>query len=216
MWSEQEIVYRENLIREIPIVLKKSWCELNPIIQFERCETPILVPASYLDSHISKGFELINTDNDNGYLRPETTIGTITAFNDKFPIESQMKKRLPYCMWQVGCSFRNEKNADGFRATKLRLKQFYQIEFQLFASSGTHADYLNTALDALIKNYGGEKVILEESDLPHYSSKTIDWEINGIEVASCSQRMDWQNGIIYEVAIGLDRLVSLRTLHENK
>lgn len=206
MWNEQEITRRENLIREIPVLLLNAWRDLNPVVQMERCETPMLVPASYLQSHIDTGFELINAGN-RGYLRPETTIGTYEAFKNKFT-PAQLRKRLPYCMWQVGCSFRDEANPDTMRASKLRLVQFYQMEFQLFASHDTKAQYVETALHQLCKSYGG--YILKADTLPHYSQHTLDWMFDDLEVAGCSVRTDWEHGLVFEVAIGLDRLVAMQ------
>lgn len=188
MWNEEEIVRRENLIREIPLALLASWYELNPAVKMERCETPILTPADRLAGHISSGFELIGPCGNRGYLRPETTVGTYEAFSERFPAD-QLKKRLPYCMWQVGCSFRDEKKADTMRATQLRLVQFYQMEFQLFASHGSKAPYIETALAKLVSLYGGTVVTAQE--LPHYSEKTMDWMIGDLEVAGCSVRKDW-------------------------
>ncbi len=173
----------------------------------ERCETPILTPAEYLTSHIDTGFDLISCGKG-GYLRPETTAGTYEAMSRKFNITS-LKKKLPYCMWQVGCSFRDEKTSETMRASKLRLVQFYQMEFQLFASADSKAPYLEEALNTLTKFYGGE--IVEVEDLPHYSEKTLDWMIDGLEVAGCSIRKDWEYGKVFEVAIVLDRLVALQT-----
>ena len=205
-WNEQEITRRESLIKEIPLLLQTTWRDLNRAVQFERCETPILTPASQLEGHIKTGFELINAG-ERGYLRPETTAGTYEAFKLRFPPE-QIKKNLPYCMWQVGCSFRDEAKPDTMRASKLRLVQFYQIEFQLFTSEGTKAPYLESALDALTKRYGGTIVTADE--LPHYSERTLDWHIGDLEVAGCSKRKDWAHGDVYEIAIGLDRLVALQ------
>jgi len=207
-WNEQEITRRESLIREIPVILLKAWSELNPAVRMERCETPILTPATTLASHIDANFDLIGPCGTRGYLRPETTAGTYEAFAMRFPDTSQLKKRLPFCMWQVGCSFRDEKHSDTMRASKLRLVQFYQMEFQLFTSHGTKAPYLETALSALTKLYGGGIVAADE--LPHYSEMTLDWNMMGLEVAGCSVRKDWQHGLVYEVAIGLDRLVALQ------
>ena len=48
MWSELEITRRENLIREIPGQLLAAWRDLNPAVQMERCETPILTPGDKL------------------------------------------------------------------------------------------------------------------------------------------------------------------------
>lgn len=208
-WNEREIVYRENLVKEIPIRLLHVWRNLNPVVQMERIETPILTPATYLQSHIDEKFELINAGK-RGYLRPETTAGTFEVMRNKFETEVQMKKRLPYCLWQVGLSFRDEAKPDTMRASKLRLVQFYQLEFQLFASTGSKAAYLETALQELTKVYGGS--IVEPEDLPHYSEKTLDWHIDDLEVAGCSIRKDWLHGMVFEISIGLDRLVALRSI----
>lgn len=206
-WSEPEILRRESLIREIPVLLLGAWRDLNPAVQMERIETPILTPAEYLKGHIDTGFELINTG-ERGYLRPETTAGTFEAMREHFGPHERMMKRLPYCLWQVGLSFRDEAKPDTMRASKLRLVQFYQMEFQLFARHGSHANYIEAALDALVSAYGGEKITAD--DLPHYSEKTIDWHIDGLEVAGCSVRKDWEHGMVFEVAIGLDRLVAMQ------
>jgi hypothetical protein len=207
MWTEREILRRESLVREIPVMLLDVWRNLNPAVQMERVETPVLVPAAYLAGHIEAKFDLINAGR-RGYLRPETTAGTFEAMRLRYDQESQMKKRLPMCLWQVGLSFRDEENPDTMRASKLRLVQFYQMEFQLFASAGSKAPYLETALDVLTNTYGGTYGPADE--LPHYSEKTLDWHIGGLEVAGCSVRKDWEHGTVFEVAIGIDRLVALQ------
>jgi glycyl-tRNA synthetase (class II) len=167
----------------------------------------VLVPAAYIQGHIDEKFELLNTGH-RGYLRPETTAGTFEAMRQRFDSEAQMKKRLPFCLWQVGLSFRDEAKPDTMRASKLRLVQFYQMEFQLFASHGSKAPYIEAALAELTQVYGGEAVNTDE--LPHYSEKTTDWHIGDLEVAGCSVRKDWQHGTVFEIAIGLDRLVALQ------
>ena len=167
----------------------------------------MLTPAACLQSHIDVGFELIGTPT-RGFLRPETTAGTFEAMRLLHP-EEGLKKKLPLCLWQVGLSFRDEANADTMRASKLRLVQFYQMEFQLFCSGGTMAPYLTSALQGLTEAYGGTFAPADE--LPHYSGETLDWHIGELEVAGCSRRTDWPHGPVFEVAIGLDRLVALQT-----
>jgi hypothetical protein len=210
LWNEQEIVRRESLIREIPLLLNKTWSELNRAVRMHRVETPILTPADRLQSHIDVGFELINTG-ARGYLRPETTAGTFEAFGLMYE-NKELRKELPVCLWQVGLSFRDEKYSEAMRASKLRLVQFYQMEFQLFASEGSKAPYIESAIQALVDTYGGEIVVADE--LPHYSEKTLDWHIGDLEVAGCSVRKDWEHGTVFEVAIGLDRLVALQMQRE--
>ncbi|MDE2000334.1 MAG: hypothetical protein KGI52_15565 [Burkholderiales bacterium] len=205
MWDEREISMRESLVREIPLLLSHTWRKLNPAVHMERVETPILTPASHLQSHIDAKFELIDTGK-RGYLRPETTAGTYEAARLMYRNVPQLLKRLPFCLWQVGLSFRDEAKPDTMRASKLRLVQFYQMEFQLFAPNTTGAPYIHAALAALIGRYGGRMVTA--ADLPHYSDSTIDWYMGELEVAGCSIRNDWPHGRVYEVAIGIDRLVA--------
>jgi len=206
MWNEQEIEERESLVRIIPSVIKSAWSELNSAVKMTRVEMPCICNTSDFASHMGEGFPVMLLHNPpHTMLRPETTASTIAALNIMYPNPNQITKQLPLCLWQVGKSFRNEENSGTMRSTKLRLREFYQIEFQLFTRDGTMADYIGSALDALRKRFGGEIVT---ADTPHYSDMTLDWELDGIEVASCSIRNDWSGGKLFEVSIGLDRLVN--------
>ena len=212
-WNARDIIHRENLIREIPAILEEVWTKLNPAVRLERIETPILTPPDLLRSHEEANFELISTGK-RGYLRPETTAGTFYVMNQRFDNNEVSKKNFPHCLWQVGLSFRDEKNSETMRASKLRLVQFYQMEFQLFCMHGTKAPYLEKAIEELCKVYDGD--VVEPSDLPHYSERTLDWEMGGLEVAGLSIRKDWKHGVVFEVAIGLDRLVAMRRAKEGE
>lgn len=204
MWNEREIEEREALIRQCYQIVREAWTGLNGAVQFQRVETPILTPAEYLKGHVEAGFPMLKCER--GVLRPETTAGCIAAFHELFPNQPQRLKRLPYCVWQAGKSFREEDKPETMRASKLRLVEFYQLEFQLFTGATTKAAYLEAALTALVKRFGGE--IIEAADLPHYSIKTLDWEMDGLELAGCSVRKDWPDGLLFEVSIGLDRLLA--------
>ena len=206
MWNEQEIEERESLVRIIPSIIKSAWTNLNSAVKMARVEMPCICNTSDFSSHISEGFPVMLLHNPpHTMLRPETTASTIAALKIMYPNPNQIAKQLPLCLWQVGKSFRNEENSGTMRSTKLRLREFYQIEFQLFAQDGTKADYIGFAIDALCKRFGGEKILV--GDPPHYSESTIDWDLDNIEVASCSVRKDWDGGMLFEVSIGLDRLV---------
>lgn len=212
-WTEREIEFRENLMRDIVALLKETWQGMNRAVHFRRCEAPILTPACHLRSHIAEGFELVQTNLEHAgepiFLRPETTKGTFEVMADMYPQDKQLQKKLPICLWQYGKSFRNEGKGETMRASNLRLREFYQLEFQLFASKGTGAPYLEAALGALQNQYGGGYEKPAPNDLPHYSNKTIDWVMDGVEVAGCSVRKDWEPGMVFEVAIGMDRLTNM-------
>lgn len=203
MWTETEIEERDALIRLIAATLRDAWTGLNAAVSFHRVETPILTPADHLQGHVEAKFELLATSR--GFLRPETTAGTFAALALMFPQEAQMMKRLPICLWQAGKSFRDETHGETMRASKLRLREFWQQEFQLFTRADTRADYLMAGLTALTARFGGE--IVTAGDLPHYSRRTLDWHMDGLEVAGFSERTDWPHGIVHEAAVGLDRLV---------
>lgn len=204
-WTEREIAEREALVQQCYHLIRETWFSMNSAVHGCRVETPVLTNISELQGHIDAGFPMLITDR--GVLRPETTAGCIAAFHSMFPMSAQRKKRMPFYVWQLGKSFRDEKNPATMRASRLRLIEFHQLEFELFCDPSTKADYLTAALSSLVNRFGGK--IVTPSDLPHYSRRTLDWEINDIEVAGCSERTDWAEGIIYEISIGIDRLVAL-------
>lgn len=207
-FTEREIAERDALIQQLYHTLKDTWESLNPAIKFMRVETPILTPADYLQGHVKEGFPMLQCER--GYLRPEIAGGCFEAFFDMFPNESQRKKKLPVCIWQVGKSFREEINPDTMRASKLRLCEFWQCEFELICSIDTKADYIVDGLAALVKRFGGD--VVYPNDLPHYSVKTIDWHMDGLEVAGCSVRKDIEGYLVHEISIGLDRLMAMRII----
>ena len=207
MWDEQDLVERDALVHQLVGLVKSTLLSINHGIKFRRVETPILTPEGELQGHLDEGFPVIlaESSQERSLLRPETTAGCVAAFETLFPQETQRAKVLPFCVWQFGKSFRDETNSGTMRATRLRLMEFHQLEFELFASSGTKADYITGVLNALTGRFGGEIVV--PTDLPHYSRRTLDWEIDGVEVAGCSERTDWKEGTIYEVSIGIERLL---------
>jgi hypothetical protein len=206
-WSEGEIVKRNCLIDRCVSIVGSTWLSLNRAIHLRQIETPIMTPEDQLKGHVVSGFDLIG--HDHGYLRPETTAGAYSVMSRMFPMMSQLKKNLPICLWQVGKSFRDEAKPDTMRATKLRLREFWQLEFELFTAEGTKCDYLKPVCDELCRVFGGSIIECSKDQLPHYSSRTLDWQVDGLEVAGCSQRTDWPYGMVFEVSIGLDRLTAI-------
>jgi glycyl-tRNA synthetase len=111
----------------------------------------------------------------------------------------------------------------------MRLKEFYQQEFQCIYTADTLNDYHAAILEPVRKMLGeviGLPTRIVESDrLPSYSLKTMDVEVdNGdkwMEVCSISKRTDFpekakfqtkkglveKDLLVLEVAIGLDRVV---------
>ena len=206
LWfTERELEERDALVRQCVALVSEAWTGMNAAIRLRRVETPILTPAKELAGHASAGFGMLDTKR--GMLRPETTAGCIAALHALYPNEQQLRKAMPICLWQVGTVFRDEEHGETMRATRLRLREFRQLEFELFCADSTKADYVRVAATALIGRFGG--TMIEPQVLPHYSRMTIDWEIDGLEVAGCSERTDWPLGRIYEASIGLDRLLAM-------
>jgi aspartyl/asparaginyl-tRNA synthetase len=203
-WDERELIERDALVAQCVSLVSDEWTGINRAVRFRRVETPTLTPESELAGHVTEGFPMLDTKR--GVLRPETTAGCIAAFHSLFPMKNQRAKMTPYCVWQFGKSYRDEERPETMRASKLRLVEFHQLEFELFAPADSKADYIGRAVNRLVDRFGGEATVPD--DLPHYSRRTVDWEMGGLEVAGCSERTDWPEGLIFEVSIGIDRLLA--------
>jgi len=209
-YDEYDLLLRESTVRLITSRLKQILRGINPGIKFVQVETPTLIPAEYLQSHIDTGFELIKANKL--YLRPETTRGTFEALKLIYPQESQLKKALPVCIWQVGKSYRNEQTRP---FSELRFKEFYQLEYQLVYTEDTKVDYHQHIASSLIKYLGRllpgaypVKIIIPKDKLPHYSIKTTDIYVENCEIVGISNRTDFDCPVL-EIACGLDRICAL-------
>ncbi len=201
-WDEISITLRQNYIEQLTVIVKKSLMDINPAWQFVRVETPLLTPS---DLVIGEYTDDVFKVTESLCLRPETTKGSYTVA--KQLLEQHNKIKLPLCVWQSGKSFRNEQDKT---LKNVRLKEFYQLEFQCIYSNTTAVNYKEKVIEVL-KNY--LKCSVEESDrLPSYSTETTDLIIDGMEIASISLRNDFSNEtIVLELAFGLDRLVYQHT-----
>jgi glycyl-tRNA synthetase len=94
----------------------------------------------------------------------------------------------------------------------MRLKEFYQLEFQCIYGLTTQNDYSKVVIPAVCKMMSDllGPCRTEDSDrLPDYSERTVDvvCEKTNMEVCSISVRKDFPNARVLEVAIGSDRCV---------
>lgn len=232
-YTEEDIARREHLIQDITRHLQFILKAVNRSVNFQRVETPAMVPVSMVNAHLEADFPIwrVNGGPKNASitpetdlaLRPESTRGTYTMFDVLYPMENSLKKNLPLCLWQSGLSFRQEQDAT-FK--HLRFKQFYQLEYQLAYSEGTKVDYHTEAAYAMsylmrtrfphLHSYSED---LLEADRPFYSSKTTDiYLITKTDAANAtaeqwecvaiSTRKDFKYPIL-EVSVGLDRLTYL-------
>jgi glycyl-tRNA synthetase len=205
-WSEREIRQRRHFEEQCTFTLFELFKRLNPAFEFVQVEAPQLMPAEHLSgAYTSEDVYQV----DDLVLRPETTLGSYLAAEQLLNKHNDRKVRLPLVVWQHGKSFRKEKD----KVLKhMRLKEFYQLEFQVLFSSTTKRDYYpdiaNAVVDIIDRNVGPCR--LEKSDsLPAYSESTMDVVMlhNGMEICSISQRKDCPFANNIEIAIGTDRCV---------
>lgn len=221
-YFEEEIFYREHLIKFISQKLKLKLEQINRAFVMMRCETPCLVNSAYIDSEYFKNSGYIfNVDNEPLALRPETTAGIYKMAKYIMNPHHYISYKPPFCLWQVGKSFRNEQDKT---YKHIRLKEFYQLEFEIFYTKDTKADYpklLYPVVKDILENELYTVMKLEESDrLPRYSTKTMDIIVddnNNMELCSMSSRTDFDDDLkVFEISIGLDRIIYIKNLLYDK
>ena len=236
-WTEREIKARERFTQffadEVAALLYRE----NKAWTIERTEGPIMLPRTMVNPNYTSDdlwtFEKHNDTELQVVARPETTPATYAWMVHR--LQNQEGLSLPYCCWQVGKSFRNEIT-DAFRLSHVRLKEFYQQEFQCAFGIDTKNDYQEKCLEPirqmLASTIGFPSRIVESDRLPSYSLRTMDIEINTgtrwMEVCSISLRNDFPIKYKYtnkkmetkttdvrvlEIAIGIDRVIALWSGH---
>lgn len=217
-WTEREIALREGLIHRLFHAVKAPLQTLNKAWRFERVEGPLLTPKAYISSaYTADDVWMTNgiIDAEPVAMRAETTASSY-LYAQHLMSQAGGSNKLPLCVWQAGKSFRRE-DSDGASASRLRFFEFYQLEFQCIYSTSTGADYVKPVTTSILKEIelmtGWEARLIPSERLPSYSDATFDVEVdfNGHwrEMCSISQRTDFDNAKVLEVAVGLDRLVSV-------
>ncbi len=110
------------------------------------------------------------------YLRPETAQHIFTSFKN---VQDSTSKQIPFGIAQIGRAFRNEINPRNFI---FRLREFEQMELEYFVRPGDDEAALDYWRDQRLRwweDQGIEPSNLEiydvpESDLAHYSKRTLD------------------------------------------
>lgn len=228
LWSGEELRLRrqftENLVASVSSTLKST----NPAWEMIEVEASVLMPRSMISPNYTDADVFVQQTHDEHalelVLRPETTPGSYAAA--RMFLDSHSGIKPPLCVWQMGKSFRREADQP---SKHMRLKEFYQLEFQCIYTENTLNDYHSAVLEPTrkaIENILALPTRLVPSDrLPSYSEITMDIEIwNGdkwMEVASISRRNDFPGVVTFvtkkgevsyglkvvEIAIGVDRLI---------
>lgn len=220
-WREPELKYRSFVVDTLNGAIQQTLKSQNRAWDFYQVEYPMLLPKSMISAaytHDDVFFCDASLGDDRAVLRPETTSGSY-KFADN--ILKTTNSKMPLCVWQVGKSFRVEK-ADGASASKMRYNEFTQAEWQCIYGLTTMADYRAAILAVLPGIVGwlckvtdkGDVRIVESDRLPAYSESTMDIEVKRFagrwtEVASISQRKDYPDAKVLEIAFGIDRIVDI-------
>ena len=218
-WTESEISLREGIIPRLLYAVKNPLLCLNKGWRFERVEGPSLTPISYLSSaYTTEDVWATNgqTAGEAVVMRAETTVSSYSYARYLMSQEGGSIK-LPLVVWQTGKSFRREES-EGASASRLRFFEFYQQEFQCIYSKTTGADYETPVIESVRREVelitGLTARVIPSERLPAYSEKTLDVEVRDQgpwrEMCSISLRNDFSDTAwVLEVAVGLDRLVSV-------
>jgi glycyl-tRNA synthetase len=206
-WTEEEIRLRNMFVNYFVMQLRTALKSENRAFELMQVEAPILTPQEFINKNYSPT-DYFQVPYDNLVLRPETTMGSY-QYAQWLLEHTETKTRLPICIWQHGKSFRKEQD----QVTKnMRLKEFYQLEFQCIYGQTTANDYslsIIPAVNEMISDMIGPCHTEASDRLPDYSEKTIDVVCNksNMEVCSISLRKDFPNAKVLEIAIGTDRCV---------
>ena len=227
-WPEREVRLRERARDYFAEELTRALLETNPAWRVLMVESPLLTPRELLNVNYTEEDIWAQAAHDETgsqlALRPETTPGTYAYMQHLLNTHSGIKP--PFCVWTAGKSFRREQ----VQPTKhMRLKEFYQQEFQCLYTADTMNDYHSAILEPvcrMVRDFVMLPTRIVPSDrLPSYSQITMDIEVdNGdkwMEVCSISRRTDFpqkltfqgkkgtveKDALVLEIAIGLDRII---------
>ncbi|MBB3464635.1 aminoacyl--tRNA ligase-related protein [Rhizobium sp. BK377] len=228
-WEEREINMRDHMVRFFSEEVRSFLRSVNPAWDIRRVEAPALTPRplisdAYTNADIWAQEQLTETEAPL-VLRPETTPSTYVYM--QHILGNHSRTRLPLCVWQAGRSYRREQEQP---IKHMRLKEFWQLEFQCAYTADSGNDYHAVSLEPVRRMIAAiipfPTRIVPSDRLPAYSQTTEDVEVNNgdkwMEVCSISRRTDFperyrtqpkkgpaveQDVLVLEIAIGLDRCV---------
>jgi glycyl-tRNA synthetase len=206
-WTEDEIRLRRMFEQHILSAITSNLKTQNRGFEFFQVEAPLITPRVFINKNYTD--EDMWTLDDRFVLRPETTMGSYQAILDLLSPHNPRKVKPPLVVWQHGKSFRREQD----QPTKfMRLKEFYQLEFQIAYGLSTANDYsveLIPAVQKAIADLIGPCRTEPSDRLPDYAESTTDIICikSDMEVCSISKRKDLSGLKVLEVAVGTDRCV---------
>jgi len=220
-YDEEDIRLREHFSREMPLEVARILTQLNPAWTFERIEAPCLIPRELLSPEYTDDdiwAQPVRADQTALALKPETTPATYAWMVKRL---EERARKLPWCVWQLSKSFRREQDQP---SRHVRLKEFYQMEFQCLFAADSKCDYMAQAMEPLAewfaKTLSLPTRVIQSDRLPAYSERTLDIEVwnadKWMEVCSISLRQDFPiqpkmkdkpiECRVLEIACGPDRM----------
>lgn len=207
-WTEAEIHLRETIALGVVDAVTQNLKVQNRGFEIVRVEAPLLTPRDRISDNYTEDDIFVTADDL--ALRPETTMGSYAAAVELLNPHRKPKIRPPLVVWQHGKSFRREQD----QPTKyMRLKEFYQLEFQILFTATTAKDYsaeLIPVVRRTLASFVGPCRVEPSDRVPDYADWTQDVvrEDNDMEICSMSRRRDAPNDLVcFEVAVGTDRVV---------
>ena len=226
-WNEKEIKLRRFFEDYCSNEIKSILLSQNPAWKFFQIEAPLLTPIDLINPNYTKEDVWIQEKLDENetqlVLRPETTPSSYVYA--QYLLNSNIQKP-PLCVWQCSKSFRREQDQV---LKNMRLKEFYQMEFQCIYTRDTLNDYQENVLEPIRKMFEDILAmptrVVESDRLPSYSLRTMDIEVQNsdkwMEICSISKRIDFPQTVkfqvkdkliekevyVLEVALGPDRMV---------
>ena len=198
-WEEREILRREAFIRHFSDEVRAFLRSVNPAWDMRRVEAPTLIPRhlisdAYGNADVWVQQQLAPTETEL-VLRPETTPSTYAYMTHL--LDTHTGARLPLCVWQAGRSYRREQEQT---TAHMRLKEFWQMEFQAAFTADTGMDYHAACLEPVRKMIASVIAlptrIVPSDRLPSYSEVTMDIEVdNGFKA-------QWEQFLRYVIGEG--------------
>lgn len=227
IWEEKDIRLKRFIEETIREEVKQILLDQNPQWKFFQIEAPCLIPLDLINkNYTNDDIWVQETKSDTEtklVLKPETTPSSYVYA--EYLLDSN-KVLPPFVVWQTSKSFRREQDQV---LKNMRLKEFYQTEFQCIYAADTLNDYQEKVLEPLRKMFEDILAlptrIVQSDRLPDYSLRTMDIEVfnedKWMELCSISKRKDFtkkaiinyksklfeKDLLVLEIATSSDRIV---------
>lgn len=204
-WEEKDIRLKKFIEETIKEEIKVILLEQNPQWKFFQIEAPCLIPMDLINENYTNDDIWVQESKSETetklVLKPETTPSSYLYA--EYLLDSN-KVLPPFVVWQTSKSFRREQDQS---IKHMRLKEFYQTEFQCIYAADTLNDYQEKVLEPIRKMFQDILAmptrVVESDRLPNYSLRTMDIEVwnedKWMELCSISKRKDFTKKAVFNL-----------------